>query len=424
MAIRDLPALDRITRARSALITGAPFYGALALQSVLVERPDLETMAVDGRHLFYNPAFVAELSEPELIGVLAHEVSHLAMLHHTRRGGRDLPDWNKAADYCINAGLISAGFTLPRGALIDSAFDGMGAEAVYSELKRRAAKQQQQQGGQGAGQGGQQQGQGAPQPGQQGQPGQGGQQGQQGQDKGQGQQGAGPGQDPGGCGGILDAAPDEAGNAAAASEMESRVRQAIAVAVSAAGEMPGELARIVAELNTPRIPWRDTVDRFVNDAAQSVVSWNRPDKRFLNSGFYMPGRQRDSIACLAAFLDTSGSCSDADVTAFRSECQAILDTGRVERLHVVMVDSKVQAYRDFEPGDVLDLEPAGGGGTRFDVAWSHLAIHAPDAAAAIYLTDLDSRHFGTDPGVPVLWCVTGRKRAAPFGEVIPLDAFA
>lgn len=434
MAIRDLDASARIARARSALITGAPFYAALLLHQELVERPSIKTMAVDGRRLIYAPDFVRGLNEPELIGVLIHEVSHLALCHHTRRGSRDPEMWNIACDEAINSGIIAAGFALPADMYNSPEFRGQPAELIYSTLAGRKPKPEEQ--GQ-DGKGGQGAGQGAPQPGQDGKPGQDKAQGQgAGQDAGQGQPGAGQGAgagagqdgkaapDPGRCGGVIDAAPDAAGNAAEAARMESIVRQAIAVSVAAAGEMPGDLGRIMGELNRPRIPWRETVDRFVDNAAQSVTSWNRPDKRFLESGFFMPGRQRHSVSALVAFLDTSGSCNDAHVAAFGSEVQAILDTGRVERLHVVYVDSKVQGWQDFEAGDVVNLEPRGGGGTRFDVAWDHMRSHCPDAAAAIYLTDLDSKHFGRDPGIPVLWCVQGTRTRAPFGEVIPLDPFA
>ena len=75
-------------------------------------------------------------SDPELIGLLAHEVMHPAMQHHTRRGDRDPALWNDAADYAINPILTEAGFTLPGDMLNDPEYRGMTAEQIYDALNQ------------------------------------------------------------------------------------------------------------------------------------------------------------------------------------------------------------------------------------------------------------------------------------------------
>ena len=365
--ISELDAGARIIRARHALVTSETtgFWGALALGQKLVERADVETAAVDGKHLFYAPEFIRAQTEPELIGLLAHEVSHLALCHHTRRGRRDPELWNVAADYAINAGLVAAGFTLPQGALLDSRFDGANAESIYATLAAEKAQQAQQApapdqsqsepGGAGAGEPSEQaQGEpGAPDAGQaparngdasegagtgpgSGAPQQAAQQAQQ----------AAP--DPGRCGGVMDAAPDGASMADAEAEMESRVRQAIAVAAAQAGDMPGGLARILGELNRPRVDWRAALQRFIDDAAQKRLDWTRPNKRFLDSPYIMPGMTGDFVARLAVAIDTSGSISDAILAALASEVQGMLDSGRVESVFV--------CYCDFEGSRVRRVQ--------------------------------------------------------------------
>jgi hypothetical protein len=93
-------------------------------------------MATDGRRLVYNPAFVEKLAPAELEGVLAHEVMHVALAHHCRRGERDTELWNRAADYAINPILINSGITLPNDALIDAALTDLAAEEIYSRLRK------------------------------------------------------------------------------------------------------------------------------------------------------------------------------------------------------------------------------------------------------------------------------------------------
>ncbi len=84
-------------------------------------------MATDGVSIYYNPGYVETLNASELAGVLAHEVMHPALQHHTRRGGRNPKRWNMACDYAINPLLIDAGITLPKDVLIEHRFRGMSA---------------------------------------------------------------------------------------------------------------------------------------------------------------------------------------------------------------------------------------------------------------------------------------------------------
>lgn len=434
MAFMDLSARDRVIKTRAAMVTNPrlAFFGTLALGLKIVETRQIETAAVDGKSIFWNPEFVLSLNERELLTVWIHEVWHLARLHHVRRNGRDMEDWNVACDLTINPDLVAEGFPLPAGALDSQEFRGFGAESAYAEVRRRKPK------GSGGGSSGKpQDGQGKPGASQQatggngapaasGAAGNGMPDGKPGQDRsGAGNAGdGGPANapDPGLCGGVIDAPADGGSIEEQAADMESRVRQAVSVARAAnAGTLPGFLARLVDELNAPRISWREALAEFIDDAAERVTCWNRPNKRFLDSGFFLPGSTADSVGDVGVVVDTSGSVDDATLKAFQSETQGILDSGRVERVHVVYCDSKVQGRSEYERGDLIALTCPGGGGTRFDVG---LAALPETVAAAVYLTDLESRHFGPPPAFPVLWAVIGPRRAAPFGRVLPVDPYA
>ena len=122
----------RIQKARTALLLDHPFFGSLLFRLGGRASNSIQTMATDGVSLFYNPAFVDTLNAAELAGVLAHEVMHPALQHHTRRGDRDPKRWNMACDYAINPLLLDAGLTLPKDVLIDHRFRGMSAEHIYN----------------------------------------------------------------------------------------------------------------------------------------------------------------------------------------------------------------------------------------------------------------------------------------------------
>ena len=130
---------EKLTKARTQLLLGQPFFGTLGLKLKLVAG-SLPTMATDGSRIVYNPGFVDQLKPAELEGTLAHEVLHCALGHQCRRGERDPGLWNEAADFAINPILIGNGFALPAGALIEPAIRelerGRDLRPVAAEKKR------------------------------------------------------------------------------------------------------------------------------------------------------------------------------------------------------------------------------------------------------------------------------------------------
>ena len=151
-------ASEKITKARAGLILDQPFFGALSLKLRVVEDQNCETAWTDGVSLGYSPEFIDGLSLEQTKGLISHEVMHCACAHQVRRGGRDHKKWNIAADYAINGILTGAGFVLPDGGLINSAFDDKSADEIYNLIPDPPPDQ-----GDGDGQGGQ--GDGNPDPG-------------------------------------------------------------------------------------------------------------------------------------------------------------------------------------------------------------------------------------------------------------------
>lgn len=88
----------RIQKARTTLLLDHPFFGTLLFRLGAKPSRMVATMATNGISLFYNPEFVETLNASELAGVLAHEVMHPALQHHTRRGDRSQVRWNMACD--------------------------------------------------------------------------------------------------------------------------------------------------------------------------------------------------------------------------------------------------------------------------------------------------------------------------------------
>jgi hypothetical protein len=68
----------------------------------------------------------------------------------------------------------------------------------------------------------------------------------------------------------------------------------------------------------------------------------------------------------------------------------------------------------------LELTPVGGGGTSHVCGFAWLKKDGRSPACVVALTDLDTE-FPPDPGVPILWAVTGEWTEAPFGRVVRFD---
>ena len=389
--------LDKIRKARAALIASQPFYAALALRLNFELCDSIETADVDGVTVRFNPSFVDSLSLAELSGVWGHEVMHCASGHIFRQGGRESDQWNRAADYSINPILESAGFTLPKGALSDSKFKDMSAESIYSKLPAKKESGDKGKPGQGAGNG----------PAQGNKPGQ--------------------GSDPGKCGGVRPAPSPNGGQASPAevaklaSDWKIATLQAASMA-KAAGMLPGETARAVDRMKANRIDWAEVARRFVSSVIPGDYSWQRPNRRYLPT-LYLPSLRPDRIGIVVCSVDMSGSVKQSDLDTYGAEFNAILDEMRPDRVIVLYHDTKSRDSQDLTPSDYpIKLSAKAGGGTDFRPSFDWLESQGITPDCFIGLTDLDAPpdRFPSEPGYPVLWVSTG-KESAPFGEVVTLN---
>lgn len=413
--VKDKKAYDAVIRARTMLLVTQPFFGCLALHLDTVEVGEetakmLPTMAVDGVHLFYNPAFVNKITDAELVGVCAHEVMHCALQHITRRGHRNPVIYNMAGDYVINGDLTKAGFALPKPHLCDAKYDGMSSEEVYERIKEQVEKQLQKQAKE--------------------------------QGKGKKQKGDGEGgmsmpdtdlnvPDPGGCGGFMDAGgqgnKDKAQADSIRREWDANVRMAVNVAKRAnAGKLPGYLDRLVSQLQEPKVSWRELTRQFIDNSMLKDYSWARPNRRFASQGLVLPGFVSDALHHLVMFIDVSGSVTHEMMTAMVSEGAGALNDGIADKLTVVYVDTAVRQVDEWLPGDLVQAKTVGGGGTDFGSCMKWAKDHVADAACGIFLTDMMTSDFGEDPGFPMLWGAylphnMLAQVKVPFGTVVAVD---
>ncbi len=397
---------DRILKARMEVILAAPFFGSLLMRLKMMPDPGVPTFRTDGRVIRYNEDFAGSLSDPELRGVLVHEVCHCAHGHLWRMGQRDPDGWNRATDYAINGMLDSfvteertrfelqhgpgrfvEPWALPGGqnaGLLDHSFDGLSSEEIYARLPEPPPSP--------SGTGNSSPSNSPPAPQSAGSP---------------------------SCGEIEQPADNDP-NAPTSLEDEWKIAVTQAATVAKMrGELPASLARLVGELLEPKVPWRQVLREFIRALARDDYSWGRPNRRYLPQGVILPSLHSERMGRLAIAVDTSGSIDDHTLAEFQAEIQAALDECQPECVEVIYCDAAIKGVEEFQPGDAVRLDAKGGGGTNFQPVFDHIDQTDEPPVACIYLTDGDGRFPKTEPEYPVLWASTGRSEF-PFGQVVAL----
>ena len=435
---------ERVSRCVTALLREQPFFGSLALRLPIRADAGRETLASDGREIRYAPEWVAETDAHAVETAIARVVLACALKHHTRRGVRDPERWQRASQLVTHGLLRDAGFTLPPDA---EAWDGTSVEQAYDRLPEPEPDQSGNDGNPspeagdagsaGAGEddrspdGGDVNGDDNP------------------AEAGAGSEPDGPEQDggsdapssrdPAGTGEIMDAPAGggDDGNSAdgpsardiAAEEQawDEAMHQAASLA-KAEGRMPGAVEETVRGAHASTVDWRSLLRRFMTDAAKHDYSWSVPNRRFIDSGLYLPSIRSEGIDTIAVMIDTSGSLDPDTLAAFWSEVREVAAEIEPERVVLLQVDTAVRDAAEYAAGDLPDeIVVRGRGGTDFRPGFAWLEEHDVRPGVCLYLTDMEcSRYPETEPLFPVLWVNHGEPpgdwNREPWGERIDIAA--
>lgn len=363
-----------VSGGRTYMLMKSPFFGTLAMLIRVVEQPACKTMAVDGVSLFYNPEFVLSLSANHLRSGIVHELFHIILKHHLRRGSRNHLVWNFACDYAVNLMLVKAGFELGPGWLLDHQYEGMTAEQIYHKLTSSMTPEQKQKMEDGqfgdvqdlpAGGGkGDQEGKGA-----------GGRQ--------------------------LTASPAEM--SAAEMDLNSKIRMA-ATAAKKAGNLPAGLEAMIDQMTESKTDWQSRLSRFVDSHAKNDYSYRKLSRSAMQRGFVAPTLDSEELGECVIIMDLSGSIGRKEQCKQLGEVFAILDRYDVQ-LTLASADTDIYMVGQWEKGDMPDPDSlvfTGGGGTSLHGLNDWLAEKNIRPRFAIYLTDGYLSQWGDEPAFPLL----------------------
>ena len=361
--------LDRIIVARVGLLLRHPFFGNMATRLQIKSADDwLGTAAVDGRNLYFNTQFFNAMSNKEIEFVIAHEILHCVFDHLGRRDDRNPRIYNIAADYIVNNLLVRDRIG-DKPKLVDCfqdfKYDSWTSEEVYDDIFEEAKKN--------------------------------------GEEflkqlgemldehidwEGEGGQGSNDGE--GADGKESKKRPTYSKEELKKIKDEIKENMISAAQTSGAGNVPGEIARMIKELTEPKMNWREILRQQIQSTIRNDYTFSRPSRKGQMTGAILPGMNFDETIDICIALDMSGSIGDSQARDFLSEIKGIMDEYKDYNIKLWCFDTKVYNEQDFSADggdDLMDYEIMGGGGTEFMVNWDYMKYNDIQPKKFIMFTD-------------------------------------
>ena len=352
-----------LAKGKIKMMLSAPFHGSVVSQTELIERNNLPTAATDGTVIFYNDSFIRSLTLPQLCWLLAHEAEHIMMLHAFRMGKRNPRKWNYACDFSINSttldSLVHEGvFEAIEGTLYDKKYVNWSSEKIYEAIPDSEVPE----------------------------------------DDGSGDHVIAPGSDPDGREGEGGDNNDSQGKTRKflsedqIKELEEQAKRKVLSAAETAksiGNLPGEYSSLLEKLRYPTVDWKELFHRAIVGSEPDDYTMRRPNRKMLQSGFYMPSILKQSVGNIYVWRDTSCSMSDADDRKVVSELKGIIEDVKPKAVYVIDCDTEVNDVKIYYPGDNLDaLERVGYGGTEPQAFFDWVEENGEEVQAIVCLTDM------------------------------------
>jgi len=398
-----MTANDKITKAKAKLMLDHPYFGTLASALKLEENNELLTFSSDGESMFYNSEYVEKLDSPEIEFMLANGVMHTILKHQHRASGRTRWLWQTATDYVVNSMLVKNGLQPPLYANYESKFDGMYAEEVYEILRAEMNSDEEYA-----------------------------------NTEEQTEQ-------------ISDVDDVHAENLSMQKEMHAddasntqREHSAdersqeqssanhdtlseelkehfeqIFQKLKRQGKLPKDLEIVVPEYFSHKVGWRELLYGYIASYAKSTYTFVPPNMKYLYRGIYLPSLSSDLLRIVIA-IDTSGSVDETLLKIFLGEINAIMQAYPNYEIDVITADAKVQSHKVFLPGETLDYQLKGGGGTDFRPVFHYINSTIDYPTLLLYFTDGMGTFPQDEPAYDLLWIMPENKDV-PFGEVIVLE---
>ncbi len=393
MALSDVQLKEyskKLLTARMRLVVSHPFYGALLMHVKLSVDEDCETAFTDNERICFGTAFLDNLSGREVEFIMLHEIMHI-VLHHCKRGlGFNQFVFNIACDIVVNSTILEtyggdvSKITLSKyGESMHTVPDGregrfFSAEEVYQMLMKNYESVKSL---------------------------------------------------------MADIFRDDHSKwqeeDLSNEEKEiwnQRVINAAETASKMSGSAIGNIPRFAQELlnreKSRCLDWKTLLREFIEEDVGDY-SFNPPDRRFSDSGFFLPDYNveinGEKVRKILFMIDTSASFSRKMIYAAFDEIESALEmfSGGLEGW-LGFFDGGVKEPVPFENTEELkNIKPVGGGGTSFINVFRYIKDNMRDdpPVSIVIFTDGYARFPEEEEtmGIPVLWVICGTDVIPPWG---------
>lgn len=422
--ISNLSAEDRVMRAKIQMYNKSPFFSYILLHMKMTKAKvgsvaeDLKTMSIDHLgNLEWSEEFVKKLSNEELMGVVAHEVMHVALLHMHRMMNRDNKIMNVTQDLVINDILKQENFSLPVSGLIPenhefkldlpkkpytiTNINEKSSEQIYDEIYHLLPVIKQYVIGFGDGNG-----------------------------KGSGMSKEALKKLQDSLTGF-DTHKPKKGNSNGSKDQQQKqdwkkiISQAASIAKQQ-GKLPAGFERLIDGVLDSKVNWKEKLYKYIVAQLPFDYSWNMPSKKGAALGLYFPKILRESVHIVVS-IDTSGSIGDEELKEFMGELLSIGQSFQNLNIDMIICDAEIHEVYELTGetvDDIMSMKMSGGGGTDHRPIYKYIEENISDCKVLINFTDGYTSFPKEEPVFDSLW-VMGQgacdDKNIPFGEVIRIE---
>ncbi len=334
---------DIFEKIRINFLFNHPFLSVLALSIDSEFKENVNSaFLTDGFKITIDTSKLEKYSKDEITYLYAHTLLHIVLKHPYRQKTRDKYIWNQACDVVINNILTTFENigTRPADEIVDLAFKDKCVEEVYEILYKKKKEEQSK------------------------------------------------------------TTPDEKGNIESNTydkskldldevftkgekENQEKIDGIIIQALSLAKKSSNLYEGMSIEIDTlikPEINLHDVLKEYlISSFFEKQISYERPNKRFIDRGIYMPGTKKlnDNLNIFVA-LDSSSSVSLDEYKKFLGIISEIAESFYEYKIDILPFDLKVRSeyiisFDSFNPlGSSELLIPKSNGGTSFDECLRYL----------------------------------------------------
>jgi predicted metal-dependent peptidase len=312
-----------VIKTRLLLKSDLAFYASIMLQSDVHIDNAIETACTDGKYIKFNETWMNQHTPEQQLGVMVHEILHVAYLHMFRGEHLEQGRWNEACDYHINYYIVNKlGLQIPKGCY-DPKYAGLSSEEIYDLLPK----------------------------------------------------------------GTEPSNPDLVPSDQPVSEADVKqvVQQAAMEAQiqRQVGKVPADILRRIEEEKNPLLPWQVLLENYQQEKAQDDYSWQK--RNLYYPDHYLPSLYSETIGIVSTYVDCSCSVQPEELEQYAAEIWQIMSELNPLETRIVSFDTRITHIQVIEQEDDQPIVLKGGGGT--DPTEVAEMINDRDDAVNIIFTD-------------------------------------